>query len=467
MARKVKIKNPNAILNEAPIVVGMMSSVIERGGSIDTAVRDVAKNGPERSAALFGSVVVKADTRQISDIANGLADMLSALPAEATAYRRSIHMVMVASTSSDHSERRKVLNDASNISLEGLKEIGESYSTSLNVPCMMIFGLGIMVPMILMSILPMLNLGGVFGGSSVSVGPIVVVTLVLIPAVILSLIFSVKEKNPFMKPSSNLDLKYIFPIFSAAPIGFAMYTITGDIQMSITVAALVSGALMLLYAAPHVRSEKLREKQELLLQDSVFELGNRLIAGENFETAIVKAVAVRSECAVIAENINREMAICRGDPCSAIMAAVRNISARISDVFCGVYRCSLKDIRDAGRLAVSVGRQIQDQDSVKKGIRNKLKSMTDMMTGTAAVFAPMVLGMSVSMLEPVSKVMDGIDLSGTSSILVVYLVELCVLIAILTSFLNGKVDTRDIAYRLGMMLPISMIMFTVCSSIGL
>jgi len=49
----------------------------------------------------------------------------------------------------------------------------------------------------------------------------------------------------------------------------------------------------------------------------------------------------------------------------------------------------------------------------------------------------------------------------------VYLIELCVLIAILTSFLNGKVDLRDIAYRLGIMLPVSMIMFTVCSSIGL
>jgi hypothetical protein len=467
MKSKTKIKNPNAILNEAPVVVGMMSSIIERGGSIDTAVRDVAKNGPERSAELFTSVVVKADTRQISDIANGLADMLSTLPAEATAYRRSIHMVMVASNSTDHSERRKVLNDASNISLDGLKQIGENYSTSLNMPCMMIFGLGIMVPMILMSILPMLNLGGVFGDSSVSVGPIVVVTLVLIPAIILSLIYSVKQKNPFMKPSSNMDLKYILPLFSAAPIAFAVFTVTRDIQMSITVAALVSGLLMLAYAAPHMRSERIREKQEMLLQDSVFELGNRLIAGENFETAIVKAVGVRTECAVIAQNIGMEMAICRGDPCSAISAAVRRISSRISDVFCGVYRCSQKDTRDAGRLAVSVARQIQDQDSVKKGIKNKLKSMTDMMTGTAAVFAPLVLGMSVTMLEPVSKVMEGIDLSGTSSILVVYLVELCILIAILTSFLNGKVDTRDIAYRLGMMLPISMIMFTVCSSIGL
>ncbi|MCL2145981.1 MAG: hypothetical protein FWH45_02240, partial [Methanomassiliicoccaceae archaeon] len=273
MARKERVKNPNAILNEGPTVVGMMSAVIDGGGSIDTAVRDVASNGPERSASLFRSIVVKADTRQIPDIAHGLSDMLSTLPAEAAAFRRSVHMVMVAAASSDRSERKKVLGDASNISLEGLKEIGENYSTSLNVPCMMIFGLGIMVPMILMSILPMLSLGGVFGGSAMDTGPIVMVTLVLIPAIIMFLILSVKDKNPFMRPVSNLDPKYILPILSAIPVAFAVSAMTGDVQAALTVAALVSGVLVLAYSAPYVLSEKGREKQEMLLQDSVFELG--------------------------------------------------------------------------------------------------------------------------------------------------------------------------------------------------
>jgi len=464
---KNKAKITSTILNEGPTVVGMMSAIIERGGSIDTAVRDVAINGPERSAALFKQIVTKADTRQIPDIPHGVSEMLSTLPAEAAAFRRSVHMVVAAAASSDIVERKRMLGEASDIALTGLKEIGETYSTSLNVPCMMIFGLGIMVPMVLMSILPMLSLGGMFGSSPIGTGPIVLITLVFIPAIILSLILSVKEKNPFMRASSNMDVKHIAPAILAAPAALAVFFITKDLQMSLLAAALASGAALLAYAAPHSRSEKIREKQEMLLQDSVFELGNRLIAGENFETSIVKAIGARAECRPVADSVYREMGICRGDPCSAIRSSVGKISARISGVFCDVYRCSLKDTRDAGRLAVSVGRQIQDQDSVRKGIKNKLKSMTDMMTGTAAVFAPLVLGMSVTMLDPISKVMNGVDFSGTSSILSVYLIELCILVSILTSFLSGKIDLRDIAYRLGMMLPLSLIVFTVCSSIGL
>ena len=466
MNRK-KIKNPNAILNEAPTVVGMMSAVVEKGGSIDSAVRDVAKNGPERSADMFRAIVVKADTRQIHDISCGMSEMLSSLPMEVAAFRRSVHMVMAAAASSEQSERKRMLSDASEIALNGLKEIGESYSTSLNIPCMMIFGLGIMVPMVLMSILPMLSLGGIFGGSSIGTVPITIVTLVFVPAIILSLILSVKEKNPFLRQSSNMDLKYIMPVILSFPIAFAVYVITNDLSLSLLAAATVSGVAMLAYTTPYARSEKMREKQEMLLQDSVFELGNRLIAGENFETSIVKAIGIRTECLPVADNVYREMGICRGDSCSAIRASIGKISAGVAEVFCDVYRCSMKDVRDAGRLAVSVGRQIQDQDSVRKGIKNKLKSITDMMTGTAAVFAPLVLGMSVAMLGPISKVMDGVDFGGTSSILSAYLIELCILVSVLTSFLSGKVDIRDITYRLGLTLPVSLIMFTLCSSISL
>lgn len=462
-----KIKNPNTLINEGPTVIGMMSTIIERGGSLDTAVRDVARNGPIRSAELFGSVVIQADTRQIPDISSGLSKVLSELPHHAVNFRRSLHMVMAASASSDESERKRMLKDASEISLNGLKEIGETYSTSLNIPCMVTFGLGIMVPMVLMSILPMLNLGGMFGTSGISMMPIIFITLVVIPLIIISMILSIKEKNPFLRRSNMMkDIKYAIPLLAIVPVSLISFMMTGDVTMSLVISALATGILSLMMVASSVRAERVRENRESMLQDSVFELGNRLISGENFETAIVQAIGTRQECFVIADNMARELKMCRGDVYSAIKAAVEGTSKHISDVFCDVYKCSLKDTRDAGRLAVSVGRQLQDQNAVRKSIKNKLKSMTDMMTGTAAVFAPLVLGMSVMMLEPVSKMMEGMDLGETTTILSIYLVELCVLIAILTSYLNGRMDIREIVYKTGIMLPISMVMFLMCSAFG-
>jgi len=135
-------------------------------------------------------------------------------------------------------------------------------------------------------------------------------------------------------------------------------------------------------------------------------------------------------------------------------------------MICGIHRAAVKDLRDAGRLALSVGRQMQDQEAVRRAIRADLKGMTDTMFGTASVFAPLVLGMSVSMLAPLSRLSSAVDFSGTSLILAAYLTELCVLMAALMSFLDGRTGLRDIVRRFSLMLPVAMIVFILCTQIA-
>lgn len=466
--RKKASKDPKPLLNEAPTVVGMMSVTIESGGSLDTAVRDVAANGPKMTAALFTDVVRRADTRCLSDIKSGLSALLASLPDSLSSFRRSIHMLMAASESVNRTEKGRMLKDASDISLAGLKEAGEAYSSSLNTPCMAVFGLGIMVPMILMSILPMLSIGGVFGSSPINSATVAIITLVFVPAVIIAAIMGIREKNPFMMPvHGGLGAGSILPAAISVPAAIIAWTATSSADITIAAALASAGAGIFASMYPEVRREKIRAKQEQLLRDSVFDLGNSLISGENFETALVAAVGVRKECRPVAEALERELMMCRGDVCSAIEMAVGKISRRVAGIFCDIYRCSVKDMRDAGRLAVSVGRQLQDQESVLKGIGNKLKSMTDMMVGTSMVFAPLVLGMSVSMLAPLAKISGGTGTGETALMLSAYLAELCVLMSFLTAYLNGRPEPKEIIYRIGMMLPVSMAVFFLCTNIAL
>ncbi|MDR3282808.1 MAG: hypothetical protein LBS92_04265 [Candidatus Methanoplasma sp.] len=458
--------NRTAFMNEAPTVVGMMSVVIEGGGSLDTAVRDVALNGPAQSSAIFREMVSKVDTRAALDIKTELTDRLSALPSGLAPFRRSMHMIAAASESVDCAEKKRMLGDASDMSVNGLKEAGEAYSSSLNTPCMVIFGLGIMIPMVMMSILPMMNIGGMFGSSAIGAGPITLITLVVVPCVMLGVILSIRNRNPFSYPSDIQGRGYLVMI-AAAPVAAAIWCFTGDAPLSVSASAGVAGLAAFVAMFPSANAERRRRMQEHLLNDAVFETGNRLVAGESFEAAVTAAVGMRKECLSLADSVTREMSLCRGDVCSALAASIGKASPRVAEVFCDIYRSSLRNVRDAGRLAISVGRQLQDQESARKGIQNKLKSMTDMMTGTSAVFAPLVLGMSVSMLAPISKIMEGADAVGTSSILAAYLVELCVLMAVLTSSLGGCPGIRETAYRASMMLPASSVVFFLCSNISL
>ncbi|AGI47966.1 hypothetical protein TALC_00973 [Thermoplasmatales archaeon BRNA1] len=466
--RKSAAPNPSAYLNEGPETVGMMTAVLGNGGSLDAAIREVASDGPPLSRRMFRSVTDDADTRVESDMRTSLRERLSALPEGSSSYGMAMHMVISASDTRDTGERERMLKDASDIALQGLREAGKSYSSSLNVPCMTVFGVGIMIPMVLMSVLPMLGMSGLFGSGNIDPDTLTAVTVVIIPMFVMCVISGIRGRNPFLRRNGlHMDMLPLVPLVSSIPVFMVASRFCGSAVTAVCVSAIVTGACMLVSVVPeHVREDR-RRRQDAMLQDAVFDMGNRLMSGMDFADAFLVSVSSRNICRGIADAFRNECSVCRGDMETAISNAVSPVSSSTAEIFCRIYRVSLKDIRNAGKLALSLGRQLKDQESVRKVIRSDLRSMTDTMFGTAAVFAPLVLGMSVSMLGPLSRVTEGFDTSGTSLILSVYLVELCALIAVLVSVLEGKESVRDVAGRFAFMLPISMAVFLVTTGVQL
>lgn len=459
-------KDFRPLMREGPRTIGMMSVVIESGGSLDTAVREIVDSGPKNASKLFSEIVQDADTRISPDIRSGLNLLISSLPKELASFRRSIHMLIAASEMSLGPEKTRILKDATDISLNGLKETGETFSSSLTNPCMIIFGLGIMVPMILMSILPILQIGGMFG-EAIGLEPIIVITLVAVPACVLCITLTIKNRNPFGANKSDGRWFSILPLLVSIPFGMLGWHLTGDIIETLIFATVPTGAIAFAYIYPSQKAEHKRAMTERMLKDSVFELGNRLISGENFENSAIGALETRKETEGLAELLKKEMVLCRGDIDSAIRTTLEHISSVVADSYCEIYDASLKDIRNAGSMAISIGRQMQDQETVIKNISNKLKSMLDMMTATAAIFAPLVLGLCVAMLNPLTTISESVDMMGISVIIAAYLIELCVLMAILTTALTGNNGVSNVTYRFSMMLPISMVIFFMCMSFTL
>ena len=460
--------NPYKLMNEAPTVIGMMSVVLSSGGSFEMAVRDVSENGPVLMRTLFNDITMDADCREEPYIKENIKRMLVTLPAEAAPFRRSMSLMMAASESLDLNERRSMMRDAESIVLKGLKEIGDAYSSSLSSPCTLIFGLGIMLPMILISILPMLNLGGQFAVKALDSNVITMVILVFIPAVVASMIVFMRRKNPFIISESSMsDITYLLPMLLTIPL-FMIFERNGvERADSIAYSCVVSGVLSSMVMMRKINSESKRRRDEALLMDAMFELGNRLSMGDNFDIALISSFSARKDMAHITEKMKRELVLCRGDVASAIRTVLNPISRFMSDSYCDVFNASNKDIRDAGRLATSIAHQLQDQDSVRKDIGNRLKSMLDMMTGTASVFAPLILAMSVVMLGPISEIVGEVFFDDISTVLSIYLMELTALIAVLSSNLTCESGIVNMEMRFTTMASISLAVFMLCSRISL
>ena len=466
---KVKLKcMPEALMNETPSVIGMMSVTLSSGGSFDSAIREIAKNGPKNISELFTRIVLDADCRAISDIRTAVIDLVSSLPKVLSPFKRALQIVSSAFDSTDPKERADMMKDAENIVLEGLKNIGESYSSSLSTPCMMIFGLGIMLPMIIISMLPMLSIGGMFTVSSIDSRTVTAIVLGAIPLVVGSLILSIRGKNPFYKAQmSAADLRYLIPMVIAIPVYIILGMRGFSDDLSISLAFITAGLVTFATILPSVLKEKERAKVEEALRDTLFELGNRLSLGENFETAAKKALASRTECEAVCCKLERELILCRGDIENAVFMTLSPISSDMANHYCEICKASKRDVRNAGKLATGIAHQVQDQNTVRKGIENKLKSTTDMMTGTSALFAPIILGMSIVMLGPITEITGEVFFDGIGKILSIYLIELAALISLMSSNLMCKGKTVDVMARFSLMMPVALIVFLAFSSISL
>ena len=93
--------------------------------------------------------------------------------------------------------------------------------------------------------------------------------------------------------------------------------------------------------------------------------------------------------------------------------------------------------------------------------------MLDMMTGTASVFAPLILAMSVVMLGPISEIVGEVFFDDISTVLSIYLMELTALIAVLSSNLTCESGIVNMEMRFTTMASISLAVFMLCSRISL
>jgi hypothetical protein len=344
--------------------------------------------------------------------------------------------------------------------------MGERYSASLNTPCMIVFGMGIMVPMLLMSILPLLGMGGVFSVGMIDDTIVSIVTLVVVPSVMLAMCLWLRNANPFSN-REEYGLHHLVPLASAVPLCIMNYWITGDIMKTLILGLAPAIVLSLILDYDNHRREIERSRCEKVLKGCFTDIGNRMVDGISYEEAIVSSLGMEPVCMELSRRIERMILIGRGDIPGTIHDAVTPVSTECATSLRDICMCAERDNDDAGRMAITIGRQYRNRMSIAHELSIKLKGMTDMMFATAAVFAPLILGMSYSMMAPIVELTGHQVIENTGTILSIYLVELCALISLLVSCLRMDEVKGQGLWRFCLMMPVSLIVFTVCSAIPL
>lgn len=451
---------------EGPRVIGLMVSTLQSGNSIDCAIRTVSVEGPRLSSELFSGAVRMADCRKCSGTDTALERVISDLPESASGYRRCLKIVLSAASSSDPEECDMLLREACECSLEAVRVMGERYCASLNAPCLSVYGLGIMVPMLLMSILPLLGIGGLFGSGGFDIGAVSAITLILIPSSLVCVCMWMRMTNPFAD-EGTIDIRKLCPLLLVVPLCAFNYMFTGELTDVIILG--VAPAILVALATDikgHRREIRRRETEETI-RECFTDMGERMQEGQNCDTAVIGSLGSHEKTTDVCRRLRGSLSAYRGDYTEAVTASVSPISAECAQSLRDVMVCSRKDNDDAGRLALMLGRQYMNRRTVTEGLSVRLKSLTDMMLATAAVFAPLVLGMSVAILNPLSDLTGQNLMENVNTVLGVYLIELCAIISALISSLKMDEIRGNALWRFSVLTPLSLLVFTICSAISI
>ena len=240
-------------------------------------------------------------------------------------------MCRAASESQDRTESSRILRDAADSALENVRLMGEAYSSSLSCPCMAIFAIGIMVPMILMSLMPMLSIGGMFGADMISGETVILVTLALIPGGILAMCMWIRSRNPFREDHGRfIGWRTALPLLITIPLIIVHRMLGFDPDGMLLFSLAPAAIITLAYAWGDRKRSVETDRCVDSLMDSIMDMGNRMLSGENFETASVGSMESKVRCSEIGRRLGCELEMCRGDIDSAVRMAVSAVSTEMA-----------------------------------------------------------------------------------------------------------------------------------------
>jgi hypothetical protein len=344
--------------------------------------------------------------------------------------KASLHSMVTASCESTADGKRRALDRANQAMISGAKRRIEDYALSLSTPSMIMFGLGILLPLMVGSFLPMLSWdiwslgGGADSSATADQSPAVVQTVfimnVLFPAIGILVALNSVTRHPLERERLNKGnappswIKVAAAICaSVVLVAFCVLELDGIIRsLAILVAAVAPGALFLI-ATGRSSGDRHASPSNVQLEDTLFRTGARMLEGENFESALNKASQGASDASSRTTRMLSFRSLISGEdfdrspawaPCSGGSNALEGFRV--------VREAATKDELAAGLLAMDIASYLKDLRDLESTLKSRLKPTVSMMRMTSYALGPVVLGITYAIYLS----LGGVTASGTGAI---------------------------------------------------
>ena len=469
------------MVRESPVVVGAMTMSMQLQPSIERGLIFATEHSDGVLSDRLREVMWRPISRSGRSLPSSLLEFVSSLSETNESLRQSVHLIMSSTRERTREGVNRLLDKANAIVLGGIRDSVDRYVASLSMPTMVLFALGILLPVMLFSLLPLLSISTSFNVSDQDIEDPMMPG---IPAPMLAfLLLAVFPVSSFLYARSILARSPLqghqrvqFRIVEGAIIIVAVWIVAisaallidlGEAFPYVLLLALIVPLSLLLFVRlreDHVVRRR-RSESERDFVGAIYQIGNRMASGSSFEAALEDTARLRAGSS-FTDLVNTVEYRSRMSKRSVQAALAEELdSSETSPLLSGAMKiiaeCSEKNPAGAGHVALNLAQYLSDLKSCESKIEERLKSLVDMMRSTSMVFAPIVLGITSSLVGIISDYgVSASDLMSRTLLMVgLYIVELAAVVSYFTVFLSGDRNWKEVGYEFGSRVPVALAIF--------
>jgi Flp pilus assembly protein TadB len=521
LANRLRIQT----LGRAPEAVHYMVMSMRLTPSLDRAVRFASENVDDPLSSSLKKVLWDVSTRTHSTIEESFMAFAEEWGNWNEDFKRSMYSIRMATHEKTEEGLSRNLEKALDAILSGTRRKIEEFAASLQSPTTVLFGLGILLPMIIGAMLPLLmlaNAGSLISnplGSSTSgtsqanplgatalppsqqiainVGLIVLMD-VLFPLIAYVYSAQILGKRPgtLKPPKAPATEGYSFSFLLvmgilvgaaisalAVPAGLGWFgPLFQDLFVLFPVMGVAAGGSLYFYMATvePVRARKALQRLEAEFPDALYQVGSRMAEGLSLEHALERTAdsMAGSETSALFRRILHGMRV-SGRGAEEVIFGSDQIPGVITLYPSHMIESSMRALLEAvtkgseavGRTIVPMAQYLRELRQVDDTIRTSLKGTVSMMTGTAVAFAPLVMGMTGALYILLTNVLASgnlpVSIPVFFSVLGVYLLEIVLVINYFATGVESGGDETAMQSNLGVFLVVSAVVFFLASVLGL
>lgn len=480
-------------IGKAPNIINYMTMSLRVDRSLNRALIFSANNteGPVRRS--LNDVIWRVYTKEKSTIEESFIDFAVKWGEWNEDLKRSLYAVRSATLEKSQDAFNNSLERANDLIIEGTKQKVNKYTKSLKTPTTILFSIGILLPMIVGAMLPMMSLG-VLDISSINTETVqksplnfpIVFLIMDIAAPLGAFLFSYKilgnrpgTTSP-PKLNNKEDNRQVLTISIIIGSSIFITSLIFRSYLSIMFPLFLLGTIVfpLSFYSISTSIKTRKEKKKILemerdFPDVLFQVGSRVAEGDSIEHALQKTSDSMKDSEIndllrqISYNIQvknsslkrvlfGEEGILKNHPSDLITASMKTI-----------IEITKKDPKNAGQTIIQIANFIQDMYKMDENLKTELSQSVEMMRATALFFAPIIMGVvSVLylLLEDVFTNISSVQMIQPhlfSFSLGLYLVLISTVITYFITGIKHKIDFIEFKYNLGIMCSTSFSIFLV------